>query len=245
MRLGRLPVNPEHQRKLLRFAKYATALPTPPPSRDWLAAVTNPGMMLNDTEGDCTCAALGHLIQIWTASNGQQVTVSDDAVQQVYVGACGYVIGDSSTDNGGVETSVLNYARTTGIGGYKIDAYVALDQSNELHIKQAIDIFGAVYIGLALPLTAQTQDVWRVALGGGEGSKAGSWGGHAVVVGAYDDAGLTCITWGAPKRLSWDFWDSYCDESYAPLGSLWVKNGQAPSGFDDATLQADLQAVAA
>ena len=35
----------------------------------------------------------------------------------------------------------------------------------------------------------------------------GSWGGHAVDVVGYDDAGLTVVSWGALLRASWDFWD--------------------------------------
>jgi hypothetical protein len=78
------------------------------------------------------------------------------------------------------------------------------------------------YIGLALPISAQNQDVWAVPPGGsaGEGSP-GSWGGHAVPIVAYDSRGLTVITWGATKRMTWQFLDTYCDEAYALLSQDW------------------------
>ena len=72
----------------------------------------------------------------------------------------------------------------------------------------------------------------------------GSWGGHAVIIGAYDNNTLTCITWGAPKKMTWSFWDAYCDEAYALLSPDWATGQKAaPSGFDLAALQADLKQV--
>ena len=104
----------------------------------------------------------------------------------------GYKPSDPSTDRGAVELDVLRYWRKTGVGGYKIDAFVALEPKNHLHVQAAVDLFGGSYIGLALPVSAQQQKVWSVPPGGPTGTGApGSWGGHAVVVEAYDAHGLT------------------------------------------------------
>ena len=104
-------------------------------------------------------------------------------------------------------------------------------------MKQAIALFGGLYIGLSLPLSAQTQDVWDVDTS--PNGKRGSWGGHCVFVPDYDATGLTCITWGAPKKMTWPFWGTYCDEAHALLSPNW----KAPAGFDLAALQADLASV--
>ena len=243
MKLGKLA--PRRDVRTLRMARYLTpALPPAPAAVDWTNTVTFPsGMMLNDTLGDCTCAALGHAVQVWTANSGAEVTVPDAAVLATYEAACGYNPADPSTDQGGVELDVLNYVRSSGLGsaGTIVKSYVACQPENREHIKQAIHLFGGAYIGLALPLTAQGDGDWTVQIGGGEASQIGSWGGHAVFVPAYDDAGLTCITWGQKKRMSWDFWDTYCDEAYALLSPLW--NVRQP-GFDAASLAADLGALA-
>jgi hypothetical protein len=245
MRLGRRPPTPHAQARLLRLSNYM-ALPPAPPSADWLSKVTNPGVMLNDSLGDCTCAGLAHAIQVWTAANGNQITVSDADVLKAYEESCGYDPSDPMTDQGGIETSVLNYARLTGVGGHKIGAYVAVNIQDEAHVRSALDLFGGLYLGVALPLSAQQQDVWRVALSAGSSATKGSWGGHCVFVAAYDDAGLTCITWGEKKRMSWDWFFAYCDECYALLSNDWVTGvTPAPSGFDLAALQADLVAVSA
>ena len=245
MRLGRRPPDPKAQARLLKLSNYM-ALPPAPPSADWLAKVSNPGVMLNDSLGDCTCAGYGHYIQVATANNGSQVTVPDSAVLACYEGACGYDPSDPSTDQGGIETSVLNYMRNPGMAGHKLGAYVSVNIQDEEHVKSAIALFGGLYLGVALPLSAQSQDVWRVALSSGSSAAKGSWGGHCIFVAAYDDAGLTCITWGMVKRMSWDWFFAYCDEAYALLSDDWVNgSAAAPSGFNLAALQADLQAVAA
>ncbi len=207
MKLGKK--SPRHDPRTLQFATYVepSALPAPPPSVDYSTAVKVPwGMMRNDTVGDCTCAAAGHLIMEWTANVGSEVTPGDPEVIAAYAAITGYDPKTGAHDDGAVETDVLNYWRKTGIGGHKILAYTALEPSNRQHVKDAVDLFGGCYIGLALPTSAQTQTVWSVPPGGAVGPGApGSWGGHAVPVVAYDSHGPTVITWGAPKRMTWSF----------------------------------------
>jgi len=91
MKLGKQ--SPRHDPRTLQFAKYLHAfeLPTPPASVDWSPAVTVPwGMMHNDTVGDCTCAAAGHLIMEWTANVGAETTPSDEAILAAYSAITGY-----------------------------------------------------------------------------------------------------------------------------------------------------------
>ena len=69
---------------------------------------------------------------------------------------------------------------------------------------------------------------------------------HCVVIPAYDENYLTCITWGELKKMTWAFWNKYCDEAYALLSQDFItQSGSAPSGFDIATLQSDLTDVTA
>ena len=72
----------------------------------------------------------------------------------------------------------------------------------------------------------------------------GSWGGHAVPVVAYDTEGLTCVTWGALKKMTWSFWLAYAEEAYAVVSEDFISaNGLDPTGLDLSTLLADLTAV--
>jgi hypothetical protein len=243
--LGKLA--PRRDARTLRFASYVklAALPPAPPARDWSSkAAPAWGMMRNDELGDCTCAAAGHLIQAWTANHGAEVTPDDDAIVAAYSAITGYTPSDPSTDQGGVELDVLNYWRSTGIAGQKIGAYASVDALSMDHVKAAINCFGGVYLGAALPLAAQNQTIWDV---GGDGDQEpGSWGGHAMAAVGYTPAGVVLVTWGATKFATWVWWAKYVDESYALLDDAWVNGSTpAPSGFDLAALQADLAAVGA
>jgi hypothetical protein len=237
---------PRHDIRTLQMANYLL-LPSIPTTRDWTLKAKAPwGMMKNDVLGDCTCAAAGHIIQTWTANTATEVTLPDSAILTAYEKAAGYDPKDPSTDRGAVEIDVLRYWRKHGVGGHKIDSFIAVEPKNRAHVRAAIDLFGGAYIGLGLPVSAQKQNVWSVPPGGASGQGApGSWGGHAVVIEAYDDHFLTCITWGQKKKMTWGFWEAYCDEAYALLSTDWVSSKKpSPEHFDLAALKADLKEVA-
>ena len=238
---------PKRDLRTLRMAEYLPLIaPIPPESCDWTAKVTQPwGMLLNDTQGDCTCAAAAHLIDLWTANTMAETLIADTDVLAAYEAFCGYNPADPSTDRGGVEINVLNQWRQMGIAGHKIGAYASINPLNVSHIKLAISIFGGVYVGIALPASVQGQSTWNVISDGLSGAGTpGSWGGHAVPIVAYDADGLTCITWGQPLKMSWAFWTAYVDEAYAIISNDFL-NGSAvtPSGFNLAQLQSDLSVV--
>jgi hypothetical protein len=244
--------SPKLDARTLKLARYLKPeLPTPPDSTDYTNLETDWGMMQNDRLGCCTIAAVAHAIQTWTLVINQRITVPDSVVVDYYSKWDGYVAGDASTDNGGVELDVLNRWRKSpdGFNGHPLLAYADPDPGDVLHVKQAISLFGGIYIGIALPITAQAQmdrgDPWDVVSHGGFDTQPNSWGGHAVWCPKYDATGITCITWGKLQRMTWDFWAAYCDESHALLSSDFVVpgTGLAPSGFDVATLQDDLQSV--
>jgi hypothetical protein len=240
MKLGKHA--PKNDPRTLRLAHYLLpSLPAAPLSSDWGTKIERWGMMRNDAVGDCTCATAGHMIETWSSVAGSLRIITDAEVIKAYSAVSGYDPATGANDNGAVEVDVLNYWRKTGIGGHKIGAYAAVNPKNPDHVKAGCWLFGGLYLGLALPLSAQSQDVWDVARRNG---RAGSWGGHAVNVVAYDKNALTCVTWGARKQMTWRFFEKYCDEAYALISSDWV-NGKkkAPSGFDLAALQADLNAL--
>lgn len=237
-----------HDPRTLLLASYLTpALPAPPPKLDLTKKVKSWGMMDNDQIGDCTCAAAGHLIMEWTANAAtKMVTPTDQQIVAAYSAITGYNPITGANDNGAVEIDVLNYWRQTGIAGDKIGAYVALEPANHAHIMDAVYIFEGCYIGLQLPLSAQSQvknhQPWSVPPGGATGSGAkGSWGGHAVPVVAYDSRGVTVVTWGALQQMTWSFWEAYCEEAYAIISTDYLTGEQkTPQGFNLEQLQADL-----
>ena len=119
----------------------------------------------------------------------------------------------------------------------------AVDPTNLAEVKMATWLFGNVCAGLQLPSSAQNQNAWTVAQGGTytPTGAPGSWGGHCVPIMGVSPITMSCITWGARLKMSHNFFHDYCDEAYVVLSPDWIeKSGLAKSGFDLATLKADL-----
>ena len=236
-----------HDDRTLMLSKYlSVGLPPAPSIVDWTMGVTDFGQMRNDSLGDCTCAAVGHAVQIFTGNTGPMVTVPDAAVVTAYSAVSGYNPNTGAHDDGANEIDVLNYWSNTGVGGYKLDAYAAVDPKDMDMIRQVVYLFGCCYIGVQLPKSAQGQNIWDIV--GNPNSPAnrpGSWGGHAIIVVAANDAAqqLEVVTWGGKMTVTYRFMDACCDEAYAPLSPQWDK--VAPNAIDLATLTADLQIVRA
>jgi hypothetical protein len=243
MKLGRKAIKTDS--RTLAFAKYLTpALPAPPPAVDWTRGITSWGMMLNDTLGVCTIAGVGHAIQVWSANAGREVTVPDSTILSAYETWDGYDPKAPDSDQGGVLLDTLKDWKKDGFGGHTLLAFADPKPSKMVEIHQSIALFGGVYVGVSLPLTAQTQEVWDVVPDDGSGKSAvGSWGDHAIFIPKYDADGFTCITWGQPKKITKAFWKTYVDEAHVLFGQDWISAKGSPAGFDRDQLLADLKAI--
>jgi hypothetical protein len=215
----------------------STKLPVPPASVDWTHGITDFGMMMNDTLGDCTCAAVGHALQIWSANVLVEKTIPDSCVLELYEKACGYVPGDSSTDQGGIEQNVLKYLLNTGIplsdGTHdKILGFMEVDPRNINDIKITINDFGVAYIGIEVPnsifdsITGEPKKTWEYD------PNTTIEGGHAIVCVSYDDIGPTVISWGSLYKMTWEFFTNYTEEAYAIVSPDWIAStGKSPLGM--------------
>jgi hypothetical protein len=251
VKLGKKPA--VHNPKALRFGTYlkASALPYVPLAYHWGTAVPHWRMYGNDTLGNCTIAAVGHHAGLWTfRESGTELLIPESEIVSAYSAVSGYVPGNESTDNGAVMTDVLKYWISTGVGGSKIEAYTTLEPGNNSEVEAAIFLMGGIYIGIQMPITAQTQSTlngtWSLVPGYKTNPDAapGSWGGHCVPVIGYSKTSLQVISWGEPINMSWGFYQTYVDEAYAPLSPEWVTAGHvAPNHFDLAQLQADLKTL--
>jgi hypothetical protein len=245
--LGKQP--PRFDDRSLRLARYLRPeLPAPPPIVTWSEAMKLPwGMMLNDSLSDCTCAGPGHAIQSWTANaSGTAVTVPDRAILAAYRAVSGYDPATGANDNGAVELDVLKLWRSVGIGYHRIGAFGDLGDGDLVNAHQCLWLFGGLYIGLSLPASAQDQvgQIWTPT--SGRDARAGTWGGHAVIVLDRDKAAgtWTCVTWGELQVMDDAFMDAYCDEIHAMVSADWLADtSRAPSGLDMPALLADLSAV--
>lgn len=221
-----------------RLAKYLDEdMPAPPVSVDYSEKLSVIGMMANDSLGDCTCAAIGHAIQVWTSQATTEVTIPDADVISLYE-RFGYSPSNPQSDQGAAISDVLTSVLANPVDGHGLDAFSSIDSANLTEIKTAIYLFGGIDIGLGLPVSCQSQDIWDVPTGGpvGDGEPY-SWGGHSVWVLGYDANGLICITWGAVKHMTWAFFNVYCDEAWA----LQSKDWQGAEHFDYSAITVDMQ----
>jgi hypothetical protein len=238
--------DPQHDARTLQLAKYVGAhLSAAPAAQAWSKKVKTWPMYMNDTIGDCAIAGPAHMIECWAANAQSLIQIADADVLKAYEDVGGYRPGKPATDGGCVLMDVLKYWRTTGIGGHQIGAFTSVSPHSSAYVQDAIFLFGGLNTGFALPVTAQNQAVWDVVAGASRNpdAKPGSWGGHCVNIVDYDARSLTCVTWGALKKMTWAFFKSYCDEAYAIISQDFLAAGKAPNGFDLATLQNDLAAL--
>ncbi len=233
--------------RTLRFGDYLkTGLPTPPAAVNYGDKVASWPMYGNDQYGDCTCAAAGHMIQDWTATAGGEVTPPEQAVLQFYE----HFVGTPPPPDAGCNMlDVLKYWRSTGLAGHQILAFAGLEPKNDVQARDALYLFGDVYIGVELPDFAVQGDMlavpWVVPPQGATGNAAPNPNnGHCVPAVGYDARNLYVVTWGKVKSMSWPFYDAYADEAFAVLSQDFIgKTGKDIAGFDLQALQSDLQNI--
>lgn len=241
-RFGKYP--PKIDYRTLRLRNYLTsALAPPPPAVNVLSRVyerlgtSDPTTLFpmdgNDALGDCTIAALAHAVTTYRGLLGQTKIMAKQAVTKLYLHLTGGV------DTGLVELDVLNYWRKRSVSGDKILGFVNIDPKNHLHIEQAIQLFGGVYLGFQVQQNCiQDFEARRPWTPGPLTTD-----GHAVFAVGYDQTGVTVLTWGNTQQGTWGWWDECVDEAYAILPPEAKKADFAP-GFNFEQLQTDLEAVA-
>jgi hypothetical protein len=242
-RFGKLPATADY--RTLRFATYAANLPPPPPAVDLLGVVAGklPSATIadlypmdgNDRWGDCTLAAVCHLITLYRGFLGQKRIPSAAMCEKLYFKLTG------GADSGLDMLTVLNYWRQHPIEvpTEKLQAFVRINPHNHDHVKQAIALALPVYIGF------QVQQAADADFEAGRPWTPGPLlnAGHCVAGVGYDPNTIEVLTWGGRQLGTWAWWDECVDECYALLPSEAKHAGYAP-GFDFAKLQTDLAAVA-
>src|ERR1700733_4660799 len=137
-------------------------LPAPPDESNWYRAVAGWPMDNNDTQPDCTSAAVAHAIQ-----QGTTYAQNMSLIMQAAAVLGFYQLTKAPGDEGGaILVDVMKYWMTkgieTGFGLHQIAAFAKVDPGNIPHTKSAVAWFGNLVIGLGLPLPAQTQAGWVV-----------------------------------------------------------------------------------
>jgi hypothetical protein len=241
-RFGKRPARRDY--RTLRFGDYlrAEALAPPPRSYNVLTPVykhlhtRQPAVLFpldgNDVIGDCTIAAVAHAATVFRGLVGQRSVMPAEDVKRLYFQLSG------GEDTGLVLLDVLNYWRKNVVAQDQLLAYASVSPANHSNVKQAIHLFGGVYLGFQVQRQAIPDFHARRPWTPGKLTQEG----HAVFAVGYDAAGVTVLTWGNTQRGTWAWWDETVDEAFALLPPQAQQPGFAP-GFDFAQLQADLAQV--
>lgn len=265
MMLGKLPARIDE--RTLKLSNILKEFPPVPEIYDIDNAlgmnIPNP-MFANDRYGDCVIAGRAHQTLRFEAIEQKKILPITD--QDV---TAEYFIQSGGADNGLFLLESLKDWRNDGWPvtskittrkilclpvktkvekqTYTIYAFGAVDWKNRDIVKACIYLLGGLYTGILLPMSAQNQDTWDVD--NGPDGMPGSWGGHCVYIKSYDSEGLTCITWGAKKKMTWGFLEKYCvapETKILTADLRWIKAGEIKLGdslfgFDAETIEYDKQ----
>lgn len=275
------PAQPVGTPKPASTALPESAVPPPPTTINWYSNVTNWPIYDNDVIGDCVEAAAGHYIecQVTYANpplSGQGVPAdsSIDAFYELAAAPPGWQppVDASNPGPGTYIPTAMNDWLTNGIGGDQPIAFQAIAANtqpgnywNREGIQAAIAIYGALLIGVSLPLTAEAQwdadEPWDVTVPFGPAPnptnanpEVGTWGGHCVILVGMDTETINgisqtvyyCITWGTLWKMTDEFFWRYSDaEYYVAVSNDWINKSTrlSPNGYDIPTLLAYAKGV--
>ncbi len=240
MKLGKLPALYDRRTPKLSAYLDIPKLPPLPEESDWFKKVSKFNMGGNDSLGDCVVCSAAHMIQVWSANAGRREVINPDKkIIDTYLMLTG------GQDTGLNMLAFLNYWRQTGVFGNKIGAFVSVNPRKVTQMQYANYLFGGIYVGLQLPLSARGQKVWDVPPGGPVADgEPDSWGGHCVDCGRASGTGYSVGTWGAKQLVTPAFMATYADEAYAILTLDWFNvNHKTPNGFAWPDLKADLHRI--
>ena len=227
-----------------------------PPPVNWAAKMPpDLGMMLNDQLGDCTVAAIGHLIQVWSFNCGrhEMQTEPDSIIEKWYELIDGYVPGDPSTDQGGIMQHVMKYWIRKGVptqseGLNKALAVVEVDPQSDIDIATAISDCGAVNIGFNVPAYILPDDgspppyIWDV----NPRADNSIIGGHDVIAPGFNASMmLNVVSWGLRAyTMTKAFRYQFVTETYAIANPEWINaKGTTPGGLTVEQLQLQMRAL--
>jgi hypothetical protein len=248
---------PAARRPVLSLKNYLLpGMPAPPASTNYAALAASPlsQMYENDTLGDCVIAGIAHVEGVMTANEpASPLVLTDPQITTIYSGACGYVPGNESTDQGCDIQTTLAWWEQNGVpagSAHKPLAWLAVDPTNQTEVMTAIWLFQNVIPGLDLPdawinpFPSASGFVWDVA------GAPDPDNGHCPPGIDYNAQGIVISTWGMTGTMTWAALAQYCaasagGELYAVFNedTLNAATGLAPDGLDLAQMIADWNAM--
>lgn len=247
VKLGAILPPPEKKAHHVRFAAVLTA-GTPiktPDKTSWadkaLAAIRR--MYANDQYGDCTIAAVFHLVGGWTGNDTSTcVTVPDQEVIQNYMRLGANPGRDDGSIPGDVMAAWRRGAVTVNGKPNAVAGALAIDWASAAEVKAALYLFGGLHLSIDLPGEwANNPREWATPQ-----SASRIVGGHSVTIIDYTADGVVIGTWGSTRFMPWSVLAGLNrnTELYAILSPDWTNDDRlAPNGVDVAKLQTALDVL--
>lgn len=234
---------PPKKAPALRFSSFFTGVvPTHPKYVDYLSSLANWLMLGNDQYGDCVAVAWANITRLFTHFLAPvDEYPSQSEVFDVYRTQNPNFPND---DNGMDIQTLLEYLHTNGgPDGRKLVAFAKVDTTRPDEVEAAIAIFGGVMFGFLVRENNMA-----------EFDSGNSWtydpsqpvlGGHAVVVGGYDDAmGYRFVTWAEETSFDATYFNSPdIEEAWVMIFPEHLGTKAFQQGVDLAALAADYQAL--
>lgn len=232
LKLGKRPTVDKPKLKLSRLL--TGLLPPHPIGVDNLQKVGGFGLDSNDRFGVCVPTGYDNFKRITTTLLTGKTVVTDQ--NQVYTWYRTQNPGfdpinyRSADDNGMVIQDFLSYLAKTN----EIVAFAAVDHTDPEEMAAALYLFLGLMLGVDLQTAQQDQTDAHPAVW--DYSASGEWGGHCIVAGAYDSAGIDVVTWAERVRMTRQFMSQQLDEAWVVIRLEHLLNPGFRAGVDIAAL---------
>lgn len=244
LKLGKTPARPNAIR--LKLRDYLTGDMPALPTRFGNLSVWNTwqwGMLGNDQYGCCVWSGFAHQCMMWAATNGDKTLsfTSDQILGPGGYGSTGFVVSDSSTDNGTDVATACQFWKDNTFLGHKIQGFAEVGIGN---MAKAAFLFGSVGIGIIVTQAQMDQfdhnEPWDVV------QSSQQLGGHYVpVIGRNAQGNFLCVTWGRLQAITPAFIEAQCDEAVCQVSDDWINAQQqrSPRGLLMADMLNDMQTL--
>lgn len=246
VKLGKLPK--KVGLKTLCFEKYLLSKIKIPVTCGRLNIIQDWLMLANDTLGDCTIAAIYHLEMLWKKMTNKIFNPTNQEAITTYSEITGYNPSNPNSDQGAIISDVLSYWKIKGIfnevqdGQDKINAYVEIKNVlSTTNIKIGTYLFNGVDIGFEVPqyILDSGSKIWDIQKKGNHSIA----GGHSVTIIDYDSKYFYVVSWGQIYKMTFDFYQKYCDEAWVAISNDYFNGTKSVEGYDLQTLLQDMSAI--
>lgn len=244
---GRRRPDPAHKARSIRFEKILKQLPNIPGSVDYFPFVSSYPMDGNADFGDCVSASIAHELQLVTKVLAD--AEYDPTLDEVYAFYAtqnpGFNPQDANTpDNGMDMQTAFEYLLHNGWTGGNAPKLVAFAQVpiDATMLRAAIDIFGAVQLGLMVQQA--NEDEFNQGLPWDYVAGSPELGGHCIPGGGYDASQIKVVTWATETALLNSFVDSgLLEEAWVLIWPWHLGTKAFQTGIDITALAAAYQEI--